>query len=61
MPVLLAVVAGVVSDTDELVVVTVSGNVVEVSGGFSARLNFTSAPADCGLSMVGESLLRKSR
>ena len=65
MPVPLAL-AVLVSDTDELVVVTESHNEeshneVEVSGGFSGRLNFTSAPADWGLRIVGESLLRNSR
>ena len=46
------------SDADELVVVTES---VDVSGGFSARPKVKSAPADWGLRIVGESLLRKSR
>lgn len=61
MPVPVAV-AVLVSDIDELVVVIESDNaVVDVSGAFSGRLNFTSALADWGLRMVGESLLRKSR
>jgi len=60
IPVPLAV-AVLVSDADEVVVVTESDEAVDVSGSFSARLNFTMAPADCGLRMVGESLLRKSR
>lgn len=60
MPVPLAV-AMPVNEVDELVVVIGSDEAVDVSGSFSARLNFTSAPADCGLRMVGESLLRKSR
>ena len=50
-----------VSDAEELVMVTESDEAVDVSGNFSARLNFTIAPADWGLRMVGESLLRKSK
>jgi hypothetical protein len=55
------VVAVLVRDADKLVVVTESHVAVDVIGSFSAKLNFTSAPADWGLKMVGESLLRKSK
>jgi len=58
MPVAPAV-AVFVSDTDELVVEGTES--VEVSGGLSARPKVKSAPADFGLRIVGESLLRKSR
>ena len=50
-----------VSDAYELVVVMESDRLEDVRGGFSGRLNLAKAPADCGLRMVGESLLRKSR
>ena len=51
-----------VIDADKVVVVVVeSDEAVDVIGGFSGMVNFARRPADLGLRMVGESLLRKSR